>query len=299
MVILGGLNVESTEGISMAARTTPTQRQRRLGVEVRKLRTGVDMPAEFAARLLGVDRGKISHIELGVRNISPDRLQTLITHCECTDEAYTTALLELAVPARRYWWDEYRGRLSPGLQDIAELEWHAVGIQTVQTAHVPGLLQTEDYARSIFAAVLPALSRLEVELRVAHRTARQQVLTREQPPTFVGYVHEAALRMRFGGREATRSQLSTLITASEKDNITIRVLPFERGSFPGAGHALLYAQGAVPQLDTAQVDSAHGPNFLHTEPHLSKYRAHLEWMDKECLSASASRDFIHSVVREL
>ncbi|MFJ9028073.1 helix-turn-helix domain-containing protein [Streptomyces sp. NPDC102274] len=283
----------------MASRTTPTQRQRRLGIEVRKLRTGVDMSAEFAAGLLGVDRGKISNIESGIRNINPDRLQTLITHCECINEAFATALLKLAVPSRRNWWDEYRGRLSPGLLDIAELEWNAVRIQNVQSIHVPGLLQTEDYARSIFAAVLPALSRLEVELRVAHRVERQQVLNREHPVGFVGYVHEAALRMRFGGDDATRSQLNALITASEKDNITIRVVPVARGSFPGAGQSLLYAEGAVPQLDTVQVDSAHGPDFLHTEPHLAKYRAHLEWMDKECLSVSASRDFIHSLVREL
>ncbi|WP_326614723.1 helix-turn-helix transcriptional regulator [Streptomyces scopuliridis] len=283
----------------MASRTTPTQRQKRLGIELRKLRTGVDMSAEFAAGLLGVDRGKISNIESGIRNISLDRLQTLITHCECTDEAYATALLELAVPSRRNWWDEYRGRLSPGLLDIAELEWHAVRIQNVQSVHVPGLLQTEDYARSIFVAALPALSRLEVELRVAHRKERQQVLSREQPVGFVGYVHEAALRMRFGGDAATRSQLNSLITASEKDNITIRVVPVARGSFPGAGQSLLYAEAAVPQLDTAQTDSAHGPDFLHTEPHLIKYRAHLEWMDKECLSPRASRDFIHNLVREL
>ncbi|MFD5750014.1 helix-turn-helix domain-containing protein [Streptomyces sp. NPDC127033] len=283
----------------MAARTTPTQRQKRLGIEVRKLRTGVDMSAEYAAGLLGVDRGKISHIELGVRNISPERLQTLITHCQCTDEAYAAALMEFAAPSRRNWWDEYRGRLSPGLLDISELEWHAVRIQNVLSVHVPGLLQTEDYARSTFSAVLPALSRLEVELRVAHRMERQQVLNREQPVGFVGYVHEAALRMRFGGREATREQLNALITASEKDNITLRIVPFERGSFPGAGHTLLYAEGAVPQLDTAQLDSAHGPDFLHTEPHLAKYRAHLEWMDREGLSTSASRDVIHGIVREL
>ncbi|MFJ2173845.1 helix-turn-helix domain-containing protein [Streptomyces sp. NPDC087851] len=283
----------------MAARTAPTQRQKRLGAEVRKLRTGAGMSIEYAAGLLGVDRSKISHIESGIRHISTARLRTLATHCECTDEEYVSALFELATPSGRNWWDQYRGRLSPGLLDIAELEWHAVGIQTTQTAHVPGLLQTEDYARSIFAAVLPALSRLEVELRVAHRMERQQVLGREQPPGFVGYVHEAALRMRFGGREAARSQLNALIAASDRDNVTIRIVPFERGSFPGAGHALLYAEGAVSQLDTAQVDSAHGPDFLHTEPHLAKYRAHLEWMDKECLSASASRDFIHGLAREL
>ncbi|MFE3737872.1 Scr1 family TA system antitoxin-like transcriptional regulator [Streptomyces sp. NPDC059134] len=101
-----------------------------------------------------------------------------------------SALLELTTPSGRYWWDRYRGRLSPGLLDIAEPERHAVAIRTTQTAHVPGLLQTEEYARSVFAAVLPALSRLEVELRVAHRMERQQVLAREQPPGFATLIRD-------------------------------------------------------------------------------------------------------------
>lgn len=283
----------------MPPRTTPTQRQRRLGAEIRKMRTEAGLSAEYVAGLLGVDRGKISNIESGVRNISPDRLRTLATHCECTDEQYLATLVGLTESPQGNWWDEYRGRLSSGLLDIVELEWHAARIQTIQTVHVPGLLQTEDYARSVFAAVLPPLSRLEVELRVAHRMDRQRVLTREDPVSYVGYVHEAALRMLFGGREATRSQLNALIEAGERDNITIRIVPLERGSFPGAGHALLYAEGPVPQLDTVQLDSAHGPEFMHGELQLAKYRAHLRWMDEACLSPQRSRDFIHSVIREL
>ncbi|TDC70602.1 helix-turn-helix domain-containing protein [Streptomyces hainanensis] len=283
----------------MPSRTTPTQRQKRLGAEVRKLRVGAGMSAEYAAGLLGVDRGKISNFESGARAIAPDRLRTLAIHCECTDERYVEALVRLTEPAQGNWWHEYRGRVSPGLQDIAELEWHATRIQTIQTVHLPGLLQTEDYARSVFSSGLPPLSRLEVELRVAHRIGRQRVLTREQPVDYVGYVHEAALRMRFGGREATRTQLNALIEAGERDHITIRIVPVERGSFPGAGHALLYAEGVVPQLDTAQLDSAHGPDFMHTEPQLDKYRAHLAWMDEACLTPAVSRDVIHSIVRDL
>ncbi|WP_432742547.1 helix-turn-helix transcriptional regulator [Streptomyces sp. JH002] len=283
----------------MPPRTMPSQRQKRLGAEIRKIRTGAGLSAEYAAGLLGTDRGKISNIESGVRNISPERLRTLATHAECTDEAYVTALIEFTENPRGYWWDEYRGRVSLGLLDIAELEWHSAGIQTIQTVHVPGLLQTEVYARSIFAAVLPELPRLEIELRVAHRMDRQKVLAREQPMTYVSFIHEAALRMRFGGREATLDQLNALLKASERDNVTIRIIPVERGSFPGAGHALLYSEGAVPQLDTAQLDSAHGPEFLHSEAQLAKYRDHLRWMDRETLSAEASRDFIHGIIREL
>jgi len=69
--------------------------------------------------------------------------------------------------------------------------------------------------------------------------------------------------------------------------------------FPGAGHALLYAEGAVPQLDTVQLDSTHGPEFSHAEAQLAKYRAHLDWMDGASLSPEKSRDFIHAVARRL
>ncbi|MFE2943242.1 helix-turn-helix domain-containing protein [Streptomyces sp. NPDC059255] len=283
----------------MPPRTTPTQRQKRLGAEVRKMRTSAGMTAEHAAGLLGVDRGKISNFESGIRNISPERLRALATHCECTDERYVDALAELATFPQRNWWDEYREKLASGFLDIAELEWHSRRIQTIQTVHIPGLLQTEDYARSVFGAVLPAFSRLEVELHVAHRMDRQRVLSREQPLGYTGYVHESALRMRFGGREVTKQQLSSLIEAGERDNVTVRIVPIERGSFPGAGHALLYAESAVAQLDTVQLDSAHGPEFTYTEEQLAKYRAHLDWMDEACLSVKASQDVIHSIIHEL
>ncbi|MEV7868071.1 helix-turn-helix transcriptional regulator [Streptomyces sp. NPDC088124] len=283
----------------MPPRTTPTQRQKRLGAEVRKMRTSAGMTAEHAAGLLGVDRGKISNFEAGIRNISPERLRALAAHCECADERYVDALAELARFPQRNWWDEYRGKLSSGFLDIAELEWHSLRIQTIQTVHIPGLLQTEEYARSVFDAVLPAFSRLEVELHVAHRMDRQRVLSREHPIGYTGYVHEAALRMRFGGREVTKKQLNSLIEAGERDNVTVRIVPIEGGSFPGAGHALLYAEGSVAQLDTVQLDSAHGPEFMHTEPQLAKYRAHLDWMAEACLSPQASRDVIHGIIREL
>ncbi|MFJ7998802.1 helix-turn-helix domain-containing protein [Streptomyces sp. NPDC096310] len=283
----------------MPPRTTPTQRQKRLGAEIKKLRMAAGMTAERVAELIGVDRGKISNIEAGVRNISPERLRALAAHCGCTDEPYVDALVELGKVPERNWWDEYRKKLSSGLMDIAELEWNSPRIQTIQTVHIPGLLQTEDYARSIFDAVLPPLPRLEVELHVAHRMDRRRVLTREQPITYTGYVHEAALRMRFGGREATKKQLSALIDASEQANITVRIVPIESGSFPGAGQNLLHAEAAVPQLDTVQLDSAHGPEFMHTPEQLSKYRAHLDWMDEACLSSPASRDVIHGIIREL
>ncbi|WP_406146252.1 DUF5753 domain-containing protein [Streptomyces sp. NBC_01012] len=283
----------------MPSSSTPTERQRRLGAELRKMRTAAAATTAYAAGLLGVDRTKISNMEAGVRPVAPERVRTLACNYACSDARYVDALVAMAERREPGWWEQYRGTLPSGLLDIAELEWNAVRIRTAQTVHLPGLLHTDAYARAVFSAVLPALSRLEVELRVVHRLDRQQVLTRADPVDYVGFIHEAALRMQFGGREVTRDQLGYLCEVSERDNIDLRVIPVEGGAFPGAGHALLFAHGVVPQLDTAQLDSAHGPEFMHAEAQLTKYRAHLDWMEGAALGTAESRDFIRTVARQL
>ncbi|MEU8648576.1 DUF5753 domain-containing protein [Streptomyces sp. NPDC048737] len=159
--------------------------------------------------------------------------------------------------------------------------------------------QPEDYARAVFSAGLPVMSRLEVELRVANRMARRQVFERPTPLPYIAYVHEAALRMPYGGTEVTLAQLHHLADQSERDTVEVRVIPTSVSGFPGAGHALLYADGPVPQLDTVQLDSAHGPEFIGSEAQLTKYRAHLNRMEDAALSPTASRDLILDIARDL
>ncbi|MFI1731861.1 helix-turn-helix domain-containing protein [Streptomyces acidicola] len=283
----------------MSTRTTPTERQKRLGAELRKMRLAAGATTEYAAGLLGIDRTRLSNMESGIRPFSPERIRTLACNYACTDETYVEGLAAMASGKERGWWERHRGTLPAGLLDIAELEWHAARVRTAQVMHTPGLLQTEEYARAVFAAVLPSLSRLEIELRVAHRMERQQVFERPFPLPYIAYVHEAALRMPYGGAEATRQQLGHLVAQSERENIDVLVIPTSKGGFPGAGHALLYADGTVPQLDTVQLDSAHGPEFTHAEAQLTKYRAHLDWMDAAAMSPEASRDVIHKIAGEL
>ncbi|QIB43821.1 helix-turn-helix domain-containing protein [Streptomyces aureoverticillatus] len=283
----------------MPTRTTPTERQKRLGAELRRMRVAAGATTEYAAGLLGIDRTRLSDIESGIRPVSVERIRTLARNYACADDSYVDGLVAMAESKERGWWEKHRGALPPGLLNIAELEWHAARVRTAQVLHVPGLLQTEDYARAIFTAVLPPLTRLEVELRVAHRMDRQQVLERPRPFAYVAYVHEVALRMPFGGADVTRKQLTRLATVAERENVEVRVIPTSIGAFPGAGHALLYANGVVPQLDTVQLDSAHGPEFTHAEAQLTKYRSHLDWWDDAALSPAASRGLIHKVAREL
>ncbi|WP_369218057.1 helix-turn-helix domain-containing protein [Streptomyces flavofungini] len=283
----------------MPPRTTPSERQKRLGSELRKMRTSAGVSAEHAAGLLGLDRAKISNIETGIRTISVERLRTLACHCACSDQAYVDALVGMAATNGRGWWERYRGSLSQGLLDIAELESYAVRMRTAHTAHIPGLLQTSDHALELFRAVLPPLPDHETALRLAYRVERQKVLAGEEPPEYVGIIHEAALRMQFGGREVARRQLQHLLQVSERPNIELLVVPFAAGTFPGAGQTVNYLEGSVPQLDTVQVDSSHGPEFLGSEAQLYKYRAHLDWMERIALSPAASRDFIRHISNDL
>ncbi|MFB6614134.1 DUF5753 domain-containing protein [Streptomyces sp. NPDC056367] len=283
----------------MPPRTAPTERQKRLGAELRRMRLAADVSADSAAGLLGVDRGKISAIEQGVRTISEERLRSLACHCECADEAYVEALVAMAQPQKRGWWERYRGTLSAPILDIAELESHATRMRCAHSVHIPGLLQTSDHALALFRFVVPALPDKEIALRLAHRMERQQVLEGDSAPEYVAVVHEAALRMQFGGRKVARAQLEHLAHLTERDNIVLRVLTFEAGGFPGAGQTVNYLEGPVPRLDTVQVDSTHGPDFLHTDVQLSKYRSQLDWMERLSLQPEESRDFIHHLARQL
>jgi hypothetical protein len=112
-------------------------------------------------------------------------------------------------------------------------------------------------------------------------------------------IHEAALRIEVGGRAVLRDQLGHLMAATERQNVTIQVIPFSAGAFPGSGQSILYAHGQVPALDTVQLDRATAGEFLHADAQLAKFRAHLAWMDANSLSPADSRELVHAVTREL
>jgi transcriptional regulator with XRE-family HTH domain len=283
----------------MAPRQVPTNRQRRFGVELRRLREAAGMTTPEAAGLLGTDRTVISNVEAGRFGISEERLRRLASIYECDDEALIDALATMTGGRKTGWWEEYRGKIPPGFLDVSEIEHYAVRLRTAQTAHLPGLFQTEDYARAIFELVLPPLHRLEVELRVAHRLARQDDLVAKESVPYSGVIHEAALRMLPGGRDVTGAQLVHLLEESERDNVTFQVIPFAAGGFPMMGASILYAEGKTPLLDTVQMDAPTGAVFFDSPTQLSSFRRRLTAIEKVAMPREKSRDFIRSIAREI
>ncbi|WP_190129961.1 helix-turn-helix domain-containing protein [Streptomyces mashuensis] len=277
----------------------PTLRQRRLGAELRKLRERAGLSSTAAAAHFGFQQTRMSMIEAGRYAVSADRVRAMARAYACADDELIDALADMTGGRTRGWWDEYREYLPASFADLAELEHHACALRVALVMHVPGLLQTLDHARAVIQAGAPTYRAFEVEHRLSHRMKRQAVLHGDRAVPYAAVIHEAALRMQFGGADTVRGQLRHLLEMSELSNVTIRVIPFSRGAFPGTGQPFDYVLGPVPQLDTVQLDAAHGCQFVDAEAELAKYMALVERMEESALGAVETRDFIHDPLRSM
>lgn len=283
----------------MPPRAAPTARQLRLGVELRKLRERAGFNTREAAELMGANQARISNIETGRFGLSERSIRALTTNYDCGDEALIAALIGMTGKQKRGWWEESRDLLAPGQLDLAELEHHAVALTLATVLHIPGLLQTVDHARAIFSEGLPPLPPPDVEDRVSFRIKRQRVLYGDDPTPCKAVIHEAALRMRFGGPRTARAQLQHLIDMSEREHITVLAVPFSNGTFAGSGQSINYFSGPVPQLDTVLLEQAHGSLLLDAEAQLEKYRLLIGKMEAIALTQDESRDFIRKIAQDL
>ncbi|MFG2429280.1 helix-turn-helix domain-containing protein [Streptomyces sp. NPDC048590] len=284
---------------SRPVRSSPTGRHLRLGAELRKLREGAGLTATQAGRLLGVKQNQVSNMEAGRVGVSAERIRFLADNYQYRDMKVVEALCGMTADRTRGWWEEYRGVLPTPLLDLAEAEHHAAGLLTAVTVHIPGLLQTPEHAQEIFHQDAPELSPHEIEHRVSFRMQRQNVLHRDPPTPQQVVIHEAALRMQFGGAQVARHQLEHLLTTSELPHVEIRVIPFSAGAFAGSGQSIYYVHGPVQQLDSVNLDQSHGPVFLDAEDQLAKYRVLLKRIRDIALPPEQSRQFIHNIARSL
>ncbi|WP_405733974.1 helix-turn-helix domain-containing protein [Streptomyces sp. NBC_00028] len=283
----------------MAPRSQPTARQVRLGAELRRLREAAGLKAREVAELLNSTSAQMSVVEAGLAGASEERVRRLAAVYGCTDEALIEALVAIAVDRTRGWWEQYRGVLDPVFLDTAEIEYHAAYLREVVTYYVPGLLQTADYARSVFAYTNPGHSEDDVALRVEHRMKRKAVIERDTPVPYETIVHEFALRVHVSDRRASLAQLRFILDKIDAGQAVVRVIPVEREGFAGAGASMLYIGGPVRQLDTALRDAPTGARHIDAQPQLEHLRTLFRRVQTAALDPVASRDFIYRLAKEL
>ncbi|MDN3026437.1 helix-turn-helix transcriptional regulator [Streptomyces sp. S.PB5] len=283
----------------MPLRSYATARQVRLGTELRRLREAAGLKGREAAALLNSTSAQVSQVEQGLAGVSEERVRRLAAHYSCTDEALIEALVGMATDRTRGWWEEYRGVLPPVFMDSAEIEHHATHLREIAITRIPGLLQTPDYARAVFAYMNPELPESEVAPRVEHRMRRRAVIEGDAPTPYEAIIHEVALRLRVSDRDAARVQLRQILDLIEDGHISVRVIPTDQDGFAGAGASMVYVGGPLPRLDTGVRDSPAGAAFIDAEPRLERLRALIRRVESASLEPTASRDFIHRLAKEL
>jgi transcriptional regulator with XRE-family HTH domain len=253
----------------MPPRSTPSERQRRLGAELAKLRKAAGLSGEEASAVLGTERTRISHIEAGRVDVPRNGLYKLLRAYGCPEGAYFDGLMDMAQERGKGWWDEYRDVIDPAATDLAELEARSSTLRLHEPLFVPGILQTEAYAAAILAETEPETA--PIERHVQFRMDRQHRLLGPKPAECHAIIHEAALHVQIGGPKVMHRQLRRLIEAARLPNVTIQIFPFEAGPYSAYSSVFAIFGGIAPALDTVYLEHPNNALFLHAGDQIERY----------------------------
>ena len=244
----------------------PTLRRRRLAAELRRLRERAGYTLEQAAERSDLTKSTLSRIETAQIGVRPVVVRVLLGLYDLVGDP-AEALLTLARDARkRGWWQAYSDVLTSQYADYISLEFEARAIRNYEPLYVPGLLQTEAYAREVMRSVRVSASEDEIERAVAVRMARQRRLTGEPRLDLWAVVDEAVLRRTTGTPGLMREQLKHLVERIQLPNVTVQVLMLDAGLHPGMVGSFSVIESPEQQhADVVYVDSVAGELYLEDE----------------------------------
>ncbi|KKD03345.1 helix-turn-helix domain-containing protein [Streptomyces sp. WM6386] len=281
----------------------PAVRRRKLGAELRALRTSAGLTSGEAARLVGWHQSKVSRIETGASGVKPADVRLLLDAYAVHDAQLRELLLVLAGSdeggGRHHWWHQYRGVLPPTYRDFISLESQAGAMRTLETSVVPGLLQTPEYARAVTRAAVNGLGtepdeRLDALVEV--RLARQDVLRAEPPLKLSAVLDEAVLRREIGGPDVMARQLRRLMEAARLPQVRIQVLPFAAGAHIGiTGPFVIFSFSSTSDLDVVVLDHLTSSLYLERKEDLQAYTEAFNALQIHALSPEDSLDYIAGI----
>lgn len=279
----------------------PTVLRILLGAQLRRLRESLGVSRESAGWEIRASESKISRMELGRVGFKERDVADLLTLYGVVDEGERASLLTLARQANEPgWWHRYSDILPSWFQSYLGLETAAALIRTYEVQFIPGLLQTADYARAVILLGHGGAPVAEIERRVALRVARQEMLTRADPPQFWVVVDEAALRRPIGGPEVMRAQLETLIEGTKLPNVRLQVIPFHAGGHAAAGGAFSILRFPDQDLpDVVYVEQLTSAIYLDKREDVDQYAVALERLCVEAEPPTRTADILNTILKDL
>jgi transcriptional regulator with XRE-family HTH domain len=280
----------------LRASGSPTVRRRELGARLRALRTDRGWTVEQLAERLQFSPSKVSRLENGFRGVSARDIVDLCDVYGVRGEQ-RRQLIDLAAEGKqRAWW---QSRDLP-YSTYVGLEAAAETIHDFGFGVIPGLLQTEEYARAVLVAAHPPLTAAVVEQRLAGRLERQQLLLSERPPKFDAVIDEAVLHRIGGSRAIMFAQLRHLLTVSELSNVNIWVLPYAAGILPVPTSkfiVLSFREASVPGV--VFIEGLTGDLYLGPNDGLADYEQAFSAMQAMAASPERSRQMISAIADDL
>ncbi|WP_017624782.1 helix-turn-helix domain-containing protein [Nocardiopsis chromatogenes] len=266
---------------------SPTVRRRRLSYELRSLREAQGKTAEQVTDDLGWSRGKLTHIERNQWKRPNIRdIQDLLDVYDVSDEEKREALITLAKQARqRGWWASFGDALGAGT--FVGLEAEARSIRTYEALVIPGLLQTEEYARAVIRGG-GISDEDDISRRVQARMLRKQVLASADAPLYWAIIDEAALHKI---TPPLAGQLHHLLDV-QRPNLGVQVLPDSAGPHAALTGSFVMMDFPEPDPSVVYIDTGSDELYLEKPVHLERYEVLWRHIQASALSIDASRDLI-------
>ncbi|MEU3336581.1 helix-turn-helix domain-containing protein [Streptomyces sp. NPDC002144] len=270
-------------------RPAPTVGQVVLGRRLQELREAAGLKREEAARVLRVAPATVRRMEMAEVALKIPYVQVLLETYGVPDEE-TTAFVELAEEANQPgWWQRFHDVLPEWFSLYVSLEGAAGIIRSYEPHFVPGLLQTEDYARAVMeAGTIGQTGAENIERHVSLRMTRQTLLERPEPPHLWVIMDETVLKRPVSIRgEVMREQLDKLLEFAERDRVTLQVAEFRDGPHPGTYAPFSLFRFDEPELpDMVFTEYLTGALYLDSRTEVS---THLEVLDHMAARAASAQ----------
>lgn len=267
-------------------RQLPTVRLRRLAAELRVLRAQAELTREEVAEQTGVNIATLYRIETARARPQRRTLLALLDVYGVTDAAIRAELAELSRQASQLGWlHQYESDLAEQYTTYISFEAEARGVRNYESLFVPGLLQTERYARAVIRGVAPLADPAEVRRRVEVRLRRQESLRKADPVRLWAVLDEAALHRVVGDEAVMGEQLRAMVTACGTPQVTLQVVPFDTGAHAGMpGSFVVMEFPNAADSDLVYLESIAGDLFLERENDVRRFSITFEHLQAVALS---------------
>lgn len=277
----------------------PTVLRMLLGIQLRRLREATGLTPEQAGYEIRASRSKISRVEHGRVGFKERDVSDLLSLYGVTDEEERQRMLALARQANNHgWWAKYDDIMPDWFESFVGLEQATSLIRTYELQFVPGLFQTESYARAVTVLGHRSAPASEIERRVGLRMQRQELLAREASPRIWAVIDESALRRPVGGRDVMRAQLRHLVEVAEFPRVTLQIMPFSRGGHPAAGGSFTVLRFAEPDLpDIVYIEQLTGALYLERRDEVDHYMEVMNRLSAEAETPADSTDLLRKIIK--